>query len=337
MASSPNDPSVSKKLPEDEIEAAPFTRGEPYFDDGNIILTVERTHFRVYRGVLAALSPVFADMFAMAQPSTDETLVDGCPVIELDDSVEDWEILLEAYFQRRYLITAVSVAGTLIINVLWHSFDFVETVPLPMSVVTAYLRLGTKYDMEKFRGQAVKRLTYEFPSTLQTLDKINHYTRIQECESFANNFFSVVDLANRYNVPQILPWLFYATCSHLSVKAMSRPTPPFLSRQDLQTCLTGREQLLGLQAKHTFAWLIKEQCPSCTELCNITRKNLRDTHFGPIPTCRALESWGPKWHTGLCRPCTVSARASHEAGRKKIWDKLPSVFCLPDWPDLLKQ
>ena len=99
-----DEPSASNNV---EIKADPqqIIRSQPYFDDGNIILAVEQTHFRVYRGVLKTLSPIFADMLAMPQPPSGEIFIDGCPVIELTDAVEDWEILLNAYFLRRYFIS----------------------------------------------------------------------------------------------------------------------------------------------------------------------------------------------------------------------------------------
>lgn len=42
--------------------------------------------------------------------------------------------------------------------------------PLPIVAVAALLRLGTKYDIEVLRTEAVKRLVYEFPTSLQDYD-----------------------------------------------------------------------------------------------------------------------------------------------------------------------
>lgn len=39
-----------------------------WLDDGNIILHVENTQFRVHRSVLAMNSMVFQDMFGIPQP-----------------------------------------------------------------------------------------------------------------------------------------------------------------------------------------------------------------------------------------------------------------------------
>jgi hypothetical protein len=79
-------------------------RGQPYIDDGNVILAVETTHFRVYYGVLAGMSPVFANMCSGSESPIDKKLIDGCPVIELDDSAADWGHVLRDIFERRYLL-----------------------------------------------------------------------------------------------------------------------------------------------------------------------------------------------------------------------------------------
>ena len=56
---------------------------EFWFDDGNIILVANHIGFRVYRGLLAAQSTVFADMFISSSSRADESLW-GCPVVKLE-------------------------------------------------------------------------------------------------------------------------------------------------------------------------------------------------------------------------------------------------------------
>ena len=57
-----------------------------WFDDGNLILVANKdTAFRVYCGLLAAQSTVFADMLAAAR-SDPSRLVDGCLVLEVYDT-----------------------------------------------------------------------------------------------------------------------------------------------------------------------------------------------------------------------------------------------------------
>lgn len=75
--------------------------GDPWFEDGNIILQAEWTQFKVYRGILAKNSEIFKDMFAMPLPAAGEELEDGCPVVHLSDRAEDWHHVLGALFDRR--------------------------------------------------------------------------------------------------------------------------------------------------------------------------------------------------------------------------------------------
>jgi len=54
-----------------------------------------------YRGTLSANSPVFKDMFTVPPPQEDGELVEGCSVVHLQDSVDDWKCVLKALHERR--------------------------------------------------------------------------------------------------------------------------------------------------------------------------------------------------------------------------------------------
>ena len=66
---------------------------EFWFEDGNLILTTQGVGFRVYRGLLASQSSIFADMFASSSANADEVF-DGCPVVQMSDSPGDLAHLL---------------------------------------------------------------------------------------------------------------------------------------------------------------------------------------------------------------------------------------------------
>ena len=61
---------------------------EFWLDDGNVVLVAQTVAFRMYRGLLAAQSTVFADMFASSTHKADE-MIEGCPVVRVSDSPED--------------------------------------------------------------------------------------------------------------------------------------------------------------------------------------------------------------------------------------------------------
>lgn len=84
-------------------EDAGGERDEEFWEnDGNVVLVARNVEFRVYKGVLAYHSPVFADMFSLPQPAdaSSETPHD-CPVVHLDDSPEDLRHILRAILPRK--------------------------------------------------------------------------------------------------------------------------------------------------------------------------------------------------------------------------------------------
>ncbi|KAJ7668678.1 hypothetical protein DFH06DRAFT_1321912 [Mycena polygramma] len=70
---------------------------ELWFDDGSVVLQAQNTQFRVHWGVLSNQSTVFRDMRGLPQPP-DQDSVEGCPVIELSDSADDVEYLLDTLY-----------------------------------------------------------------------------------------------------------------------------------------------------------------------------------------------------------------------------------------------
>lgn len=74
-----------------------------YFPDGNIILEVGTTHFRVSRGILAARSPVFKEVLSLPQPNASrDAKVDGCDVVHLfGDDPQEVTYFLRAIYDSR--------------------------------------------------------------------------------------------------------------------------------------------------------------------------------------------------------------------------------------------
>jgi hypothetical protein len=83
-----------------------YVRGDPWFDDGNVILWVNAqpkdVAFRVHRGVLARSSELFESMFSLPQPSSSSPeggLSDvDCPVIPAYDEPGELGALIKAIY-----------------------------------------------------------------------------------------------------------------------------------------------------------------------------------------------------------------------------------------------
>lgn len=59
----------------------PVRSASLWFEDGNIIFQAEGKQFKIYRSLLSLQSTAFKDMFAIPQPSVENGLIEGCPVV----------------------------------------------------------------------------------------------------------------------------------------------------------------------------------------------------------------------------------------------------------------
>ena len=73
--------------------------GEPWFDDGNLILQAEHNVcFKVHRGMLARQSEVFKDMLAIPQPSMNAAPEPREETVRMYDLPVDLSNLLKAIY-----------------------------------------------------------------------------------------------------------------------------------------------------------------------------------------------------------------------------------------------
>lgn len=73
-------------------------RGEPWFDDGNIVLVAENTAFCVHKAQLARQSEIFKGMFSAPQTSTAAARYEGRDVVHVHDPAKDLRNLLNALY-----------------------------------------------------------------------------------------------------------------------------------------------------------------------------------------------------------------------------------------------
>lgn len=94
-------PTAKRARTDPGIGDTPTRSTEFWFDDGSVVLHVETTQFRVHRSILSSYSEVFRDMFAVPQPTGSGEIIEGCPVVQLSDMADDWNIVLKALYERR--------------------------------------------------------------------------------------------------------------------------------------------------------------------------------------------------------------------------------------------
>lgn len=70
------------------------------FEDGNLVLRTPTKEYSLHRGILSAHSTVPRDILKIPQPQ-DQEVVEGCPVVDVTDSVEQWDTPLAVMYGFR--------------------------------------------------------------------------------------------------------------------------------------------------------------------------------------------------------------------------------------------
>ncbi|KAM5539634.1 hypothetical protein V8D89_006743 [Ganoderma adspersum] len=288
---------------------------EFWFDDGNIILIAQQTGFRIFRGLLAAQSTVFADMFAAASSQADETL-DGCPVVHLTDSHLD-----VAHLLRILLPTSPLCYPTATSEVI-RSFD----------EVSAVVRLAHKYHIQSVQDQAVRALL-EHPFSINC--HIFSSPSKQQISIRGAQFIGAVNLSRLTDTPLILPFALYQ-CSRLGSTLLDGwkredGTVEHLCMADLKRCIDARV-VLGKEESFVlhrhFAPVPLDKCeglvPCAASLerlrCNtLDKERLQNSVF-------IDRSAGIRRVNSLCEGCKQVLQERNRVELQRIWDSLPQVF-----------
>ncbi|KXN90801.1 hypothetical protein AN958_03455 [Leucoagaricus sp. SymC.cos] len=197
------------------------------FSDGNTVLRAAGVPFLVHRGVLARHSPALAEAIDAIDSST---YVNGYPVLELDDNSEDLAHFLCA---------------------LYDGVSRIRHDPSNFEIVSAVLRLATKYHAQKIREDILRGMMPSWPKTLTQWE-------IREAAATnANGLYKprlcyphpimIINLARATNTPELLPSAFYDLCRCSPSDIASGFTCPrtstlyLLTPTDLMNILKGKE------------------------------------------------------------------------------------------------
>ncbi|KAI0685939.1 hypothetical protein C8T65DRAFT_591652 [Cerioporus squamosus] len=311
---------LNEGSPESSIEDLVHNE-ELWLDDGNLVLVTGKTAFKVYRGLLAAQSPVFADMFATAAPDSEEML-DGSPVVHLSDSPEDMSHFLRALLpkaQRRVYV----IPGE-------EPFTFMQ--------LSALVRLAHKYQIEDVQSQAMASLKTYFADNFKDW---NGDGAVPFPEPEPATGIEMVHLARLTHSPKLLPFaLYFCTMGSSDVLDGWRRedgTVVRLEADDLKKFVSGYGKLLRMTDSVVSA--IFTQTPSlgcgsrahCRSALLDIREDILDHDAYPEPPL--LHTWeniieSSRGKHALCRACSAMLITNDYNERSKLWKLLPALFGL---------
>jgi len=326
-----------------DVERSVTERGDPWFDDGNIVLLSEDSSvaFNVHRDVLARSSEIFQSMFEMAQmrPPADVELFEGCPVVRMYDSPLAFSNLIKALYDG----SGASPCGRSL-------DDFLYTAGI--------LRLATKYFIARLRRESVQQLMQTWAHTLRGHDEMVELaikSPLVDDKSYPYvHPLHVLNLARETNVQVIMPSALYFLSLYplsdilkgdhpkLLVDHPSCP-PSNMSPQDLQAYT-----LMFQHRVDSTMDFIRRTCGERSPTPGCQKQNTCLKVFNRMSS-RLSRTWkirtGPLHfmvqvsdeitdHVDVCVPCRRKFRQDVTDTREEIWKSLPSVTGLPTWEQM---
>ncbi|RPD58519.1 hypothetical protein L226DRAFT_614693 [Lentinus tigrinus ALCF2SS1-7] len=305
---------------------------EFWFADGTIVLIIQETEFRVYRGLLEDRFPIFKDLLSLPQPAPAADALDGddddhCPVVHLCDSARDWRNVFRLYMPRRDI----------------SLFDQGPSRP-SFEMLSACVRLGHKYDMTHMEHEALDYLKILFHPPLY-----RPTIRWPPQGFLPSSAIGVVNLARLTGEHSLLPVALFHCC-RLDAEvtegfAYSDGEREMLSAEDLGRCFVARSKLMQeTYGKYTRSFMAasdparprKKPCRAANNACRSTAAGQK---FFAVAnsTADSFEHAYPFVHlevdlpddvkrTMFCDACWEVYRKCEEEEHKALWKRLPTIF-----------
>ena len=323
-----------------------------------LILVSHNVEFRVYEGLLAALSPVFKDMFlvdghAVRTVPMGKVQAFPCPVVHVPDSPEDLRYLLRVCFSKRlercvYVGSFSDFVHFIADDVKCSLYD--EREP-SFNEISAAIRLGNKYKITELYAQSLEYLKCYFPSNFDKWHALKDYTP-PGWELYEE--LGVVSLARLTGEFSLLPAAFIACICAPSADpetlgighgfTCEDGSEERLSPGDLTVCLEGKTRLRAATITaflRTFKPTISPACetpPACKKALRSVLLNLEervDDLVSGDPLTQYERSVGPPENPGIavCSPRTIMVRERSSKERKDVWGRLPELLGIdvPGW------
>ncbi|KLO13580.1 hypothetical protein SCHPADRAFT_827761 [Schizopora paradoxa] len=332
-----------------------------WFQDGNIVLsavdaaTARPVLFRVHMSSLASRSRVFNSMLSLPQGEDDEQteVHEGSPLVRLPDSAEDVEALLRAIYDPYALFRRSPRSDT------------------PLRVQKA-LHMASKYMMDDLCKRLISVVEQEWPLRLKDMElrdgilddiiaKYGAYSSTEWPEQLIPEPASAIALAERYNIPSILPAAYYNLLRCNPNESWELTLRKVCSAGDTRFLVTGRGgkparweclsaasflKLLQVQnfvesAQHKyFSFSLPQKIPGCLSLsqsrsCFHTWMRILDnSHRIPVHI-HARDIFGQlrdlevrMLNANMCYNCYPKYTDEIQRVKVRVWEGLEEICCL---------
>ncbi|KAI0731766.1 hypothetical protein C8Q72DRAFT_751762, partial [Fomitopsis betulina] len=301
------------------------SRSELWFDDGNIVLAVGGTAFRVYKGLLSKSSTIFAGMLSAPRSAFAEKF-DGCDVIRLrGDEPADVARVLQLIFCGPDLYS--------------------DGKPVGFSIVASWIRIADKYEMRRILDHALARLRSFFGDDESQWRDAFRRQASRSIKVNAEDAIVAVKLAHLTRSFSLLPTALYACCQLPSPTLLcgvfrwdTSGTVEKLSADDIVRCMDSREALTRLNLLSTFQVWNPRVSHMCVDTANclatlehqtraIREGSALNQYTLSATTCEVLGD------VCLCVACEEMLRKRLERAQRRHWADLPRIFDLhiPGW------
>ncbi|KAK7690020.1 hypothetical protein QCA50_006664 [Cerrena zonata] len=317
-------------------------RGDPWFDDGNIVLLSEDSSvaFRVHRDFLSRHSEVFKSMFELPQPPPDDIeSLEGCQVVRMFDQPVELSNLIKALYDG----TGPSSNERTLEQFLYTA---------------GILRLSTKYFIPRLRNEAIRQLVHTWSNTLRGHDEMIELalkSPLVDDKSYPYvHPLHVLNLARENHVQIIIPSVLYFLSLYPLADLLKADHPKLkLDHPSAPSCQISPEDLQGytLMFQHRIQLIldfVRRTCGEraaapgclkdglCTKVFIRTSSRLSRTwkartgplHFMVQVQDEILEN------PDVCGPCRRGFRQDVTALRENTWKSLPVIVGLPSWAEL---
>ncbi|KAH8825150.1 hypothetical protein DL96DRAFT_1612091 [Flagelloscypha sp. PMI_526] len=311
-------------------EAVPEPHPQFFLPNGDLVLHVERTLFKLSKDALCDVSHVIKDLVNEAESASPEIRA------EHYEHEGNTKLTLAGDKEREW---------TEICSLLFGNNNYYRTMlgPLPwrditkaVDVAAPILRVSFKYKMRNVRLDVIDVLKQLIPSetfaVLMTLNLRNEYF---PCDRRTPR--QLVLLCHEVNLRRFMPWAYYECARSAAGEIVHFKD---LDGETRAAILAGRDIVLQMQRQQiyksfTFGFLPDTQCETPNG-CVMSRDGqakfdlLLSRGVGPLILIDAERLNDP----ALCSKCLARAKREVRDGQRRLWDNLPNMFGLENWQAL---